>query len=259
VRQVASVVVMAVILAAPTEVSAQGGPGFFFKRPVVSLGIRVGYSAPRTGGDLFAFTLDEFIPSGADTLSSLKFGSPYVGGELAIHPWERWDVAVGFGWTRSRSMSEYRRWVDPGADPADPADDLPIEQETTFQVVTGTLGAKYYLQERGRRVGSLAWVPQKLTPFVGAGIGVASYEFVQAGDFIDTNTFEVLGDYLKSSGEGFLAYASAGADLVLWRNAIVTAEARYSLSNAGVDGEYVGFGDVDLAGLQLMVGMGFQF
>ena len=250
-RQVASVVVMAVILAAPTEASAQGGPGFFFKRPTVSIGVRAGYSVPRTGGEFFDYTLDEFMPSGADTLSSLKFSGPYLGAELAIRPWQRWDIAVGFGWTRSRSLSEYRRWVD--------SSDNPIEQETTFQVVTGTLGAKYYFQDRGRRVGSLAWVPKRLTPFVGAGIGVASYEFIQAGDFIDTVTLEVLGDYLESSGEGFLAYAGAGANLTLWRSAVLTAEARYSLSNAGVDGGYVGFGDVDLAGLQLMVGMGFQF
>ena len=80
----ASVVALAVILTAPTVVSAQGGPGFLFKRPVVSIGIRAGYAVPRAGGDLFGTTLDDFIPSGADTLSSVSFNSPYFGGELAI-------------------------------------------------------------------------------------------------------------------------------------------------------------------------------
>jgi opacity protein-like surface antigen len=239
-------------LAAPTRASAQaGGPGILFQRPRVAGGIRVGYQVPRAGGDLFGQTLDEFIPAGADTLASLSFNAPYVGGELAFRPWERWDVALGFGWTRSRTVSEYRRWVDNL--------NAPIEQETTFQLITGTLGAKYYFLDRGRRVGRLAWVPSRLAPFVGAGVGVASYEFRQVGDFIDTSTLEILNDYQESRGEGFLGYGAAGLDLVVARNAIVTAEARYTLSNAAVRGSYVGFRDMDLAGLQLMVGLGFQF
>jgi hypothetical protein len=243
----------ALLLTAPAEVLAQrgGGPGFLFERPVFSVGVRAGYSIPRTGGALFDFTLDEFIPSGADTTASLSFDSPYLGAELAFRPWERWDVAVSFGWTRSRELSEYRRWVG--------TDDLPISQETTFEVVTGMLGAKYYLQDRGRSVGSLAWVPNRLTPFVGAGVGVASYEFVQAGEFVDTSTFEVFPDYLRTTGEGLLAYGTAGVDLTVTKNALITAEARYTLSDARVAGAYVGYDDIDLAGLQLMIGLGFQF
>jgi opacity protein-like surface antigen len=247
-----TVAALAVMLAVPVTASAQGGPGFLFRRPLVSVGIRAGYAVPRAGGDLFGQTRNDFIPSGADpTGSSLSFNSPYLGGELAIRPWDRWDIAVGFGWTRSRTLSEYRDWLD--------SSDNPIEQETTFQVVSGTLGAKYYLQDRGRRVGSLTWVPQRLSPYVGAGIGVASYEFLQEGDFVDTSTFVVYPDYLKTSGEGFIWYGAAGADLVLGRNAILTGEARYSFSNARVAGSYDGFDNIDLAGLQLMVGFGFQF
>jgi hypothetical protein len=243
--------VLAVGMTAPTLASAQSGPGFLFKRPVLSFGIRAGYSVPRAGGDLFDSTLDEFIPSGADTLSSLSFDSPYLGGEIAVRPGERWDVAIGFGWSRSRTMSEYRRWVD--------SSDDPIEQETTFQVVTGTVGAKYYFQDRGRSVGTLAWVPNRVTPYIGTGIGIASYEFRQEGDFIDATTFEVLPDFLESTQEGVIWYASAGADLLFANHAVLTGEVRYALSNASVEGSYAGFGDMDLGGLQLMVGMGLQF
>ena len=41
--------------------------------------------------------------------------------------------------------------------------------------------------------------------------------------------------------------------------ALVTAEARYSFSNADVEGSYGGFNDIDLSGLQVMIGLGFQF
>jgi len=247
----ALVAVLGLMLAAPTASSAQGGPGFLFKRPIVSIGIRAGYAAPRAGGDLFGQTLSDFIASGADTTSSLSFDSPYVGGELAVRPWDRWEVAVGFGWTRSRTLTEYRRWIDSVGNP--------IEQETTFQVIRGTLGAKYYLQDRGRRVGTLAWVPQRLTPFVGAGVGVSSYEFVQDGDFFDDSTLVITPDYLETTGEGFLWYGSAGADFVLGKHAVLTGEARYSFSNARVSGLFDSYPNIDLAGLQLLVGIGFQF
>jgi hypothetical protein len=251
-RRSALVVTLLTALAVPTMASAQlGGPGFLFQRPKLSIGVRGGYQVPRAGGDLFTQTLDEFIPRGADTLSSLSFDAPYLGGEISFRPWERWDLAFGIGWTRSRAVSEYRRWVDNLNDP--------IEQETTFQLITGTLGAKYYLQDRGRRVGRLAWVPNRMAPYVGAGVGVASYEFRQIGDFIDTSTLEVLNDYQETRGEGLLGYGAAGVDFIVARNAIITAEARYTLSNAGVDGSYVGFGNMDLSGLQLMLGLGFQF
>jgi len=79
------------------------------------------------------------------------------------------------------------------------------------------------------------------------------------GDFIDTSTLEVLNDVQETKGTGLLGYGAAGVDFIVARNAIITGEARYTLSNANVDGSYVGFGNMDLSGLQLMLGLGFQF
>lgn len=246
----------AVLLAAtPNLAFAQGGPGFLFKRPKVTISARVGYAMPSAGGQLFDFATDEFIPLGADTLSSLSFDAPYVGGEVAFRPWERWDVALGIGWTRSRSLTEYRRWEEE----ISPTERRAIEQETTFEVLFGTLGAKYYLQDRGRQVGSLAWVPRRLTPYVGGGIGISSYDFTQVGSFVDTETLGIFSDFLETSDEGFIAYGAAGIDVTLAKHAVVTAEARYSFSSADVVGSYVSFNDVDVGGLQLTVGLGFQF
>ncbi len=236
---------------APAAASAQGGSGFLFNRPKISLSVRGGYALPSTGGELFSFAQDEFIPLGADTLSTLDFDAPYLGGELAIRPWERWDIALGVGWTRSRALTEYRRWID--------ADDNPIEQETTFQVVYGTLGAKYALAERGRRISRLAWVPNRFVPWVGGGLGISSYEFTQVGDFVDTSTFEIFPDALQTKDEGLILYANAGIDFTVAKNALVIAEARYTYSSADVRGSYLLFNDVDVGGLQLMLGLGFQF
>jgi hypothetical protein len=246
-----AVTAFAAVLLAPAVASAQGGSGFLFNRPKVSLSVRGGYALPSTGGELFSFAQDEFIPLGADTLSTLDFDAPYIGGELAFRPWERWDIALGLGWTRTRALTEYRRWID--------ADDNPIEQETTFQVVYGTLGAKYALTDRGRRISRLAWVPNRFVPWVGGGLGVSSYDFTQVGDFVDTTTLEIFSDALQTDDEGLILYANAGIDVTVAKNALVIAEARYTYSSADVRGSYLLFNDVDVGGLQLMVGLGFQF
>jgi len=250
-KRSALIAVVALTLAAPAVASAQGGDGFLFKRPRVSLTARAGYFLPSTGGQLFDFATDEFIPLGADTLSTLDFDGPYLAGELAVRPGEHWDIALGVGWTRKRALTEYRRWIDSSG--------LPIVQETTFQVVYGTLGAKYALLDRGRQIGRLAYVPSRVTPWVGGGLGISAYKFIQSGDFVDSSTGDIFSDYLETSDEGLIVYGNAGLDFTLFKNAIVSAEARYTLSSADVEYPYSGFNDIDLGGLQLMVGLGFQF
>jgi hypothetical protein len=254
-KRYAPIAILAVLLAAPAVASAQGGPGFLFKRPSVAIAVRAGYVLPGGGGQLFDYVLDEFIPLGADTLSSWSFDSPYLGGEFAVRPWERWDVVAAVGWTRSRRITEYRDYVED----VSPTVSVPIEQETTFEVVTATVGTRYYLQDRGRRVSTLAWVPSRFAPFVGTGVGVSWYSFAQQGDFLDTGTLVISSDYLESRSQGFSWYANGGMDVTLGKNVLLTGELRYSLSKAAVKESYVGFDNIDLGGVHFLVGLGFQF
>jgi len=127
-RALATAALLASLL--PSAVAAQGGRGFLFDSPKVSLGFRAGYAFPRAEGELFDFTREQFI------LNKWDFSSPYIGGELAVRLSEHWDVALDLGYTYSRSLSEYRDYVG--------TDGLPVEQETTFETVSGTVGAKYY-------------------------------------------------------------------------------------------------------------------
>lgn len=234
-------------LVGPEFASAQGGPGFLFRNPRVSLGLRVGYQMPRASSDIFDFPRDEL------TLSTADFGSLLVGAELAIRIEERWDVALTTGWSRSRSDSEYRNWVG--------TDDLPIEQKTTFETVSGSVGFKYYLTERGRSIGRFAWVPARLTPFVGAGAGFVYYEFEQVGEFIDfqSPTSDIVFDRVGTTGTGPAAYAAAGANLSLGKQLVLTSEARYNLANGPVRDAFTGFERIDLAGLQLTAGIALRW
>jgi hypothetical protein len=246
-RKTTLLVALVAGLSLPATAAAQGGPGFMFKNPRVSLGFRTGYQLPRVGSNIFDFPLDSL------TLSRADFGSPWLGGELAVRVTDRLDVAAGVGWARARSESEYVNWVD--------QDENPIEQVTTFQTITGSLGAKYYFADRGRPIGRFAWVPARLTPYVGGGIGIVAYEFIQVGDFIDfqSPTNEIFFDSLETTGTGFAGYLAGGIDVTLGRQFMLTGEGRYTLSNGPVSGPYSSFDRIDLAGLQLLAGIGIRF
>ena len=233
------------LLSVPVAATAQGGAGFLFSRPRISLGIRTGYSVPRLSSHIFEFSKQEF------TLNRFDFDAPYLGAELAARLSERWDIALAAGWTESHGSSEYRYWVD--------QDDLPIEQETTLQTVSVTAGARYYFKDRGRSIGRFAWVPSRLSPYVGAGVGIVTYDFTQSGDFVDFQTLGVFSDVLTGSGEGAAAYASAGADLSIGKQFYLTGEARYTLASGNVDGDYSLYPWIDLSGLQLTTGISLRW
>jgi len=244
-RTWANAVVLALLAAAPGALAAQGGPGFLFSRPHVSIGVRAGYTVPRLSSHIFEFSRQEF------TLNRFDFDAPYLGGEFAVRLSERWDLALSAGWSESRAASEYRYWVD--------QDDLPIEQETNFQSVSVTAGARYYFNDRGRSIGRFAWVPSRLSPYVGAGVGIVSYDLTQSGDFVDFQTLGVFSDVLTGSGSGAAAYASAGADLSIGKLFYLTGEARYTLASAGVDGDYSLYPWIDLSGVQLTTGISLRW
>lgn len=229
-------------------VSAQragGGPGFFFREPRVSLGFRAGYSVPQSSSGIFEFPLD--------SLTIHNFNSPYVGGEVGVRVTEHVDLALVVGWTGTNRHSEYRNWVD--------QNQLPIEQETKFQTLAGTVGAKYYFGSRGRSIGRFAWVPAKVMPFVSAGVGAVWYEFRQSGDFIDfqSPTYDVFSDVLTTSATSAIAQLGAGVDVSLTKNLVLTGEGRFNLASADVNPPFDPSENIDLNGLQMLVGLGLRF
>lgn len=235
-------------LLVPALASAQGGPGFLFKQPTVTLKFETGYGIQRTGSDIFEFTREKY------TVGSRDFDAPYVGGEVAVRVNERWDVALGVGVVQNSVSSEYRLWVD--------QDSLPIEQVTEFRTLPITLSAKYYFSDRGRRIGRFAWVPNTLTPYVGAGVGVVSYRFEQSGDFIDFDTPDnaIFYDQLTSSGEAALLRGLAGVTLSLGKQFELTGEARYDLASADLSERFFnGFEPIDLSGFRAVVGIALRF
>jgi len=241
----------AALLSAPAALEAQGGDGFLFREPRVGVGVRLGYGAPigpRTAGgdtDIFGFTQD-ILTIGEGDYDALVFG-----GEVSLQLSSRIDLLLDLSSEASEVTSEFRDWVD--------QDDLPIQQTTEFIRRPINLSARYFLWERGRRVSQFAWVPRDWVPYVGAGAGMTWYRFRQEGEFVDFDTLEIFSDRLTSTGRAFTGQVLAGLQYTLAPNFVMTGEGRYRFGSGEMDGQFVGFDDIDLSGLQLTVGLGVRF
>ena len=242
---------MTVVACLPQGAAAQGGDGFLFRAPRVQLGVKLGYAAllgPRSAGsttDLYGFTQDLLTVDGGD------WDGLAVSGELGVRLTDRLDLVVDFGQARSSVTSEFRDWVD--------QDDLPIVQSTRFTRRPLNVGVRYFLSDRGRQISRFAWIPNSFVPFVGAGVGSVWYDFLQEGDFIDFETLEIFGDVLEASGRANTAQLFAGFQYSLGKYGVLTGEGRYRFGATEIGGDFVGFDDLDLSGLQLSVGLGFRF
>ena len=118
-----------------------------------------------------------------------------------------------------------------------------------------TFGIKQYLTPTGRTVGKFAWIPARITPFVGAGAGVLHYRFHQSGDFVDFQTMDVFAAQFTSAGWTPTAHAFASLDYSLGPRFALTSEARYLWSRAALSRDFSGFQKLDLSGLATTAGI----
>jgi hypothetical protein len=233
----------AALLLAPPQTRAQEAD-FLFKRPLLSVGVHVGYSMPRAGSDLFDFTREQL------TLDRRDFYSVAWRGDLALRIAERVDVGVNLGYAGSSTRSEFRDWVD--------QDDQAIEQTTRLRRIPLTANVRVYLRDRGRSIGQFAWVPAKWSPYVGAGAGWVWYLFEQQGDFVDFETFDIFSDTFMADGATGTVHVAAGIERSLGPRFLLRAEGRYSWADGDPGFDFVDFDDIDLAGFQLTVGLAVQ-
>jgi hypothetical protein len=231
------------LAAESTDSLRASGPGFLFRRPLVTLSLHGGMNQALANSDIYEDALQFF------TLNRSDFRAPSVGGELGYRLSERIDLLLGIEYTRFSRRSEYRDWVD--------LDDLPIEQVTSLTRMPFTASIKYYLLPSGRQIGSFAWVPTRLAPFVGAGGGIMRYRFEQQGDFVDFNTEEnvIFSDVIIDEGVSPTAHLFVGSDLALATRLALTGQLRYTWAKARMGFIFEGFDDIDLSGVQATVGL----
>jgi len=229
----------------PARAQDSGGDGFRFHPPSGSFSLRGGFAMPSAGSDVFSYTTSNFTVNRGD------FRALDLGGDLSFTLTPRLDLVFDVSYSGMNKSSEYRDFVD--------NNNQPIQQTTGFQRTPVTVNARYYLMNRGRQVGRLAWVPSRFAPYVGAGLGMMYYEFDQKGDFIDTGTLAVNNDALHSAGWTSTAQLLAGVEWSMGPGWALRTEARYLTGSAELGSDYQGFHRIDLSGMTSSVGFFIRF
>jgi outer membrane protein W len=240
----ASIAAAAFAVAAPAR-AQDSGDGFLFHQPSGSWSLRGGYAMPSANSDLFKFTTSNL------TVNRSDFGAFDVGGDVAITIQPRLDLVFDIAYSGMSKPSEFRNFVD--------NNQQPIQQTTSFQRTPLTVNLRYYLTERGRQIGHYAWVPARVVPYIGAGIGVMYYDFEQKGDFIDDSTLAVFTDAFRSRGWAPVGQVLAGAEWALGTNWALKTEARYVMGSATPSSDFEGFHRIDLSGLATSAGFFLRF
>lgn len=239
------IAIATLLVVGATSVEAQmgSGNGFLFRRPGATMTVYGGYAQPLANGGVFSLATSEL------TLGRSDFGAGNLGFDLSVTLAPRVEVVVGFDRSKSRTRSEYREWVD--------NNDQPIKQTTGLQRTPLTASVRYFLADRGRQIGSVAWVPARFVPFVSLGGGIMWYKFDQVGDFIDQQSLNVFSERLSATGWARVLQAGAGAQWSVNQRVNLTGELRYlraSGDGGRPNGDFSGY-KVDLSGVSTLIGI----
>ena len=236
------------LLAAPVRpaLAQSAGDGYLFHAPAATITISGGYARATAGGDLLGDVTRNL------TVDRSDFGSFALGADLAVPISSQLEFVISTGVSRASKSSEFRDYVD--------NNDLPIQQTTTFTRVPLLASVKLDLAPAGRSIGQLAWIPTRVVPYVGAGVGAAYYQFRQEGDFVDFNTSAVFSPTpgLVSSGWAFASQAMAGLQYNLSPRFGLVLDGRYLYAKAKPGGDFSGFDRIDLSGLTGTLGLSFR-
>ena len=224
---------------------SQGGPDFLFGRPRGWASLSGTWLLPRAGGDLFSFVSDQL------TVDRSDFHARAVSGGVGVSLTPRLDIVTALEMSRHAIQSEYRDYVMP--------DRSAIGQTTRLDQSTIAAGIRFSPTGRGHEVSRYAFIPRRVTPYLGGGLNVVYYSFVQRGQFVDFADLKIFTDAFMSDGWAAGPYAQTGADLQVWRRVFVNVDARYAWVHSSLGPDFVGFQGIDLTGFKGSTGISVMF
>lgn len=244
-RRTIAITALAIVFAPCAVFAQRSGDGFLFGEPRATLTIRTGWAHASSRSDLFSYTTELL------TLNRGDFSAPTIAFDVAWPLDSRTLVVASLGFAETSHRSEFRDYVD--------NNNLPIEQTTEFARRPLTIGLKYYLVSPGRLIGRYAWIPARVAPYLGAGLGTMYYSFHQTGDFIDFSDMSVFSSQYHSDGWAPTMHAGAGVDYSLSSRVALTGDARYTHARATLSQDFSGFERLDLSGLGFTLGVTLRF
>jgi hypothetical protein len=214
---------------------------FLFGAPFGQITLRTGPVVHAASSDLFDFFNEEL------TLGRGDFLAPSLAGELSFRVHPRVDLMAGAAFAHSSARSEYRDFVG--------TDDLPIAQSTRLSTAPMTVSVRVFPLPRGTAISNLAWVPERITPYVGAGGGLMWYRLEQEGEFLQKRDLTIFDSSYQSAGYGATGHVLAGADYWVTPRFGVNLDGRYRIGSAALRDDYRSWAPLDLSGFHAGVGI----
>jgi opacity protein-like surface antigen len=211
------------------------------------------YTGPQVPANHLRFTLGYFSPSGDSAYwqdKELDFtGSPNdfedvsVGLDYVRRLTERLGLLVSVNTWEGDARQAYRDYVDEfGAD---------ITHTTTVSTTSLEVGLLYSFTSRQSPV----------IPYVGGTAGYYAWELQEAGDFIDFGLFppEIFSDSFTSDGDTFGWAGIFGLEIPFSHRWSMILEGRWQDAESELEGDFQGFGTLDLSGANFRIGAAWGF
>jgi hypothetical protein len=218
---------------------------FLFGRPRAAVGLHGSWIFSRASSDIFDFVTRHL------TLDKQDFNSPAFAADFGVGFGDRIDVQLGVEISRLSRPSEYRDFVDNRL--------RPIQQTTSLSTTQFVGSVRYALRPKGEAISRLAWIPNRVVPYVGGGAGLMQYQFRQHGDFVDFDDFGVFAETFQSDGWSPTAHVFGGVDLQLYRSLYGSVQGRYTAAKGTLGSDFIGFDPIDLSGVRLSAGIRVLF
>lgn len=120
-----------------------------------------------------------------------------------------------------------------------------IRHDTTLEIGSLSAGLVVHLTGPG----------SPIQPYVGVAGGLYSWRLEENGDFVDDDTLEIFNAVLESDGTVLGYFGLAGVEVPLGRTVSLFGEGRWTRVEDELSGDFEGFGDIDLSGRQVSVGI----
>src|SRR5689334_2370874 len=227
--------------------SSQPAPAadFLIGSPRVSVGVRGSWFMASTGSDIFDFITNEF------TLEKKNFNTGSFNADFGVAVNDRLEILGGIDLNSMTQPSEDRDEEELLSN----GTRVPITQSTSLEQFNVMISAKFSVIPRGRSISKLAWIPNTVVPYVGAGFGYGSYNFSQNGDFVDFVDKHIFTDTFRSEGWAPVMQVFAGTDIQMYKKLLFTLEGRYNWQHADLSTDFVDFDPIDLGGFRFGAGI----
>ncbi len=199
--------------------------------------IHLGSFEPEGDSDYFTGIHEDFTGAEPSDFEDLNFGLDYL---LPLN--SRLSLMFSGSVYEGKTTNAYRDFADDAGNR--------IRHDTTLDIAAITAGLVVHLTPPNAPI----------QPYIGFGGGAYPWRLEESGDFIDFGppSLPIFSANLKSDGTAFGYYYLAGLEAPITRRLSVFAEGRWTQVDDDLEGDFEGFGKIDLSGHEFAAGLSWS-